>query len=235
MTAFMLNETAAAIIPANDLPPVLFDDFISFVDRTEKTARTYINNLKQFAAWLAYNAIRRPARQDILSARNQGARCVIVCVYWGRADAVSVTASQKNTARSLAEMGADVILGVRPSRVLPMEKITTIGQDGKNRDTFVAYSLGTLLSESREGYDISGILLHLNITCDEQGQVRVDSAEYTPTYIWRQTVDKKIQYRVVCSADPTPDDMSDQQKEVMSRALNRIQNTLKDSPVSQRR
>ena len=102
------------------------------------------------------------ARQDILSARNLGARCVIVCVYWGRADAVSVTASQKNTARSLAEMGADVILGVRPSRVLPMEKITTIGQDGKNRDTFVAYSLGTLLSESREGYDISGILLHLN-------------------------------------------------------------------------
>ena len=175
------------------------------------------------------------ARQDILSARNQGARCVIVCVYWGRADAVSVTSSQKNTARSLAEMGADVILGVRPSRVLPMEKITTIGQDGKNRDTFVAYSLGTLLSESREGYDISGILLHLNITCDEQGQVRVDSAEYTPTYIWRQTVDRKIQYRLVCSADPAPDGMNDQQKEVMSRALNRIQNTLKDSPVTQRR
>ena len=70
MTALMLNETAAAIVPANDLPPVLFDDFISFVDRTEKTARTYINNLKQFAAWLAYNAIRRPARQDILSYRD---------------------------------------------------------------------------------------------------------------------------------------------------------------------
>ena len=175
------------------------------------------------------------ARQDILSAKAQGARCVIVCVYWGKPDAVSVTASQKNIARSLAEMGADVILGARPSRVLPMEKITTLGPEGKSRDTFVAYSLGTLLSESREGYDISGILLHLNITCDEQGQVRVDSAEYTPTYIWRQTVDKKIQYRVVCSADPAPDNMSDQQKEVMSRALNRIQNTLKDSPVSQRR
>ena len=70
MTALMLNETAAAIVPANDLPPVLFDDFISFVDRTEKTARTYITNLKQFAAWLAYSAISRPARQDVLSYRN---------------------------------------------------------------------------------------------------------------------------------------------------------------------
>lgn len=64
------NGTAAAIVPANDLPPVLFDDFISFIDRGAKTTRTYITNLRQFAAWLKYAAISRPQRQHILSYRD---------------------------------------------------------------------------------------------------------------------------------------------------------------------
>lgn len=68
MEALALNR--AAIIPASDLPTVLFDDFIRFIDRGEKTTRTYITNLRQFAAWLAFRAIRRPARQDILSYRD---------------------------------------------------------------------------------------------------------------------------------------------------------------------
>lgn len=68
MNALTINNTA--VIPANDLPPVLFEDFIAFIDRGEKTTRTYITNLRQFAAWLKYNAIRRPVRQDIISYRD---------------------------------------------------------------------------------------------------------------------------------------------------------------------
>lgn len=68
MTSLAVNG-AAALVPANDLQPALFEDFISFIDRTERTAKTYITNLRQFAAWLAYKTIRRPARQDILSYR----------------------------------------------------------------------------------------------------------------------------------------------------------------------
>lgn len=68
-TLLVNSPAAAAIVPADDLPPVLFDDFIKFIDRGEKTTRTYITNLRQFAAWLAFNSIRRPARQDILSYR----------------------------------------------------------------------------------------------------------------------------------------------------------------------
>ena len=174
------------------------------------------------------------ARADIQSARNQGARCVIVCMYWGRQDATSVTTAQKNTAQALAEMGADVILGARPSRVLPMELIYRTGPDGKTHTAFVAYSLGTLLSKSREAYDICGLLLHLGIRSDEQGMIHFESIEYTPTYIWRQTVSGKTQYRLLCSADPPPEGMSAQQKDVMQRALKRIQTTLKNSPIKER-
>lgn len=47
----------------------LFNDFISFVDRGEKTTKTYINNLKQFAAWLRYSMIDKPIRSDIINYR----------------------------------------------------------------------------------------------------------------------------------------------------------------------
>lgn len=173
-------------------------------------------------------------RKDIQTARRQGARCVIVCMYWGRADTASVTTTMRKTAKALSEMGADIVLGARPERVLPMEIITSVDENGKSRDTFVAYSLGTLLTESREGYDISGILLHMNLRVDENGRAHFESIEYTPTYIWRQSIDGATQYRIVCSADPAPETMSDAQKDVMARALTRIQNTLKNSPVTQR-
>lgn len=66
----MTASTGAAIIPANDLRPVLFDDFVRFIDRTEKTTRTYLTNLKQFIAWLKYEAIVRPLRKDIIAYRD---------------------------------------------------------------------------------------------------------------------------------------------------------------------
>ena len=69
MNNLTTSGAAAEIVPARNLPPVLFDDFIRFIDRGERTTRTYINNLRQFAAWLAYSSIERPTRQDILSYR----------------------------------------------------------------------------------------------------------------------------------------------------------------------
>ena len=65
-----ITATGAAIIPANDLQASLFNEFIQFIDRGEKTTRTYITNLRQFAAWLKYASIARPMRQDIISYRD---------------------------------------------------------------------------------------------------------------------------------------------------------------------
>jgi len=60
---------AADLIPATDLQPELFNKFVAYIDRCEKTTRTYIINLKQFAAWLKYAEIRRPIRADIIAYR----------------------------------------------------------------------------------------------------------------------------------------------------------------------
>lgn len=57
------------IAPAQEITTALFYDFVAFIDRSEKTTRTYLTNLKQFMAWLRYSNTRRPARQDIISYR----------------------------------------------------------------------------------------------------------------------------------------------------------------------
>ena len=65
-----ITATGAAIIPANDLQINLFNDFIRFIDRGKKTTRTYITNLRQFAAWLQFASIVRPIRADIITYRD---------------------------------------------------------------------------------------------------------------------------------------------------------------------
>lgn len=67
MTA-TINGTSIAIAK-HDLTPDLFSKFIEWIDRTEKTARTYIVNLRQFVAWMRYSAISRPENKDIISYR----------------------------------------------------------------------------------------------------------------------------------------------------------------------
>ena len=57
-------------VPAADLRPALFADFVRYVDRTEKTTLTYITNLKQFAAWLSFQEITRPTRADVIRYRD---------------------------------------------------------------------------------------------------------------------------------------------------------------------
>lgn len=68
--AIQYKTTAFAAVPAQDLQPDLFGDFVAWVDRSEKTTQTYISNLRQFAAWLKYAGISRPVRQDVISYRD---------------------------------------------------------------------------------------------------------------------------------------------------------------------
>jgi len=47
----------------------LFTAFVEYIDRSAKTTRTYLTNLRQFMAWLKFSAITEPARQDIINYR----------------------------------------------------------------------------------------------------------------------------------------------------------------------
>ncbi len=48
----------------------LFNDFVKWLDRCEKTTSTYIKNLRQFAAYLRYMGITDVTRQDLINYRD---------------------------------------------------------------------------------------------------------------------------------------------------------------------
>lgn len=63
-------KTTGQVTPAGALQASLFNDFVSYIDRGEKTTRTYIVNLRQFMAYLRYRGITQPTRADIIAYRD---------------------------------------------------------------------------------------------------------------------------------------------------------------------
>lgn len=65
----LIDTAKAAVVPAQQEGENLFSIFVQYIDRSEKTTRTYLTNLRQFAAWANYAGIAEPARQDIINYR----------------------------------------------------------------------------------------------------------------------------------------------------------------------
>lgn len=57
-------------IKQQEMGEVLFSAFVQYIDRSEKTTRTYLTNLRQFMAWMKYTGIVSPERQDIINYRD---------------------------------------------------------------------------------------------------------------------------------------------------------------------
>ena len=64
-----ITTTSNNAIQGNRAVLSLFPEFVAWIDRGEKTTRTYLNNLKQFAAWIRYQGIETPVRRDIVAYR----------------------------------------------------------------------------------------------------------------------------------------------------------------------
>ena len=68
-SAALIPDTGAAA-SRRELSPELFERFVKWIDRSEKTARTYIVNLRQFVAWLRCSSITSPTREDVIAYRD---------------------------------------------------------------------------------------------------------------------------------------------------------------------
>jgi poly-gamma-glutamate synthesis protein (capsule biosynthesis protein) len=174
-------------------------------------------------------------KTDIGADRSQGAQVVIVMMHWGQDGQGKPAKAQETEAQSIADAGADILLGTHSNVVQPIVYLTGTRSDGNKRPTLVCYSLGALLTGSRDSENIAGMILRLKITFDQaSGVVAFDQVQYTPTYIWRNQADGHVEYLVVPSDQAPPESMDDSQRKVMSRALDRINKLLADSPAKQR-
>lgn len=171
---------------------------------------------------------------DIERARSEGAHVVVVSINWSGTDSITTTSTKmKNFMQALADAGADVIVGAGTKTVKEVSWIMGTRADGSSHQTLCAWSLGSLLNGERNNGNVTGMLLHLQISVTGNS-VNFERVSYTPTYIWRFKSDDYYRYRVVASDQPAPEGMDETHAGNATRAFQRLKETLANSPVTLR-
>lgn len=171
---------------------------------------------------------------DIARAREEGAHVVVVSINWSGSESITTTSTKmKNFMQALADAGADVVIGAGTKAVKEVSWFMGKRADGSSHQMLCAWSLGSLLNGERNNGNVTGILLHLQISVTGSN-VNFERVTYTPTYIWRFKSDDYYRYRVVASDQPAPGGMDETHANNASRAFQRLKELLGNSPVTLR-
>lgn len=120
-----------------------------------------------------------------------------ISMHWGIEYKLQPNTEQKDLADYLFENGADIILGSHPHVLEPMEKRIVTLSDGTKKDGFVIYSLGNFISAQKDKYTKDSIILNLKITKHSQGNITIDSYDYTPIYMQDNGANATNRYELV--------------------------------------
>ena len=146
------------------------------------------------------NYLRDTSRieEDVRRAREEGAEFIVFCAHWGDEYVRTPNDGQKNMAQKLFDMGVDVIFGSHPHVIQPMERKTITTPEGEEKETFVIYSLGNIVSNQRDRYRDSGLILNLEIIKDyDNGTISIGEIDYIPTWVYRFTKNDRLHYRIL--------------------------------------
>jgi poly-gamma-glutamate capsule biosynthesis protein CapA/YwtB (metallophosphatase superfamily) len=141
---------------------------------------------------------RDKIREDVNRAREEGAEVIIVSIHWGDEYVRTPNNFQKETADFLASLGVDIILGSHAHVLQPMERRKIAMDDGTEKEIFIIYSLGNFISNQRDKYRDSGVIVDLEIIKDyDRGTIELGEISYTPTWVYRFTRNGKSDYRIL--------------------------------------
>lgn len=135
-------------------------------------------------------------REDVNRARQAGADAIIVCMHWGVEYSRTVGEEQERLADELFSAGADIILGSHPHVIQTMERKMVTDSSGEDKEVFVAYSLGNFISNQRDRYTDSGVVV--DITISKRGEeTAIGDIRYTPTWVRKFEQNGKVHYRIL--------------------------------------
>lgn len=144
---------------------------IAFLAYTEHTNGIPDN----YPAYIPYFDDALVSKQVALA--KQQADLVIVSAHWGNEYAWNPSSSQKHNADLLCSLGVDVVIGMHPHCIEPMEWRTNA--DGHK--TLLAYSIGNFLSGMHEGMCHLEGMLQFDIRKDAAtGKVTVEKPQFVP-------------------------------------------------------
>lgn len=167
---------------------------IAFLSFTYGTNGIKVPNDKSYSV----NLIDKNLILNQLSlAKDQNPDMICVSMHWGIEYQTSPNSEQKDLADFLFKNGADLIIGNHPHVLQSMEKRDITLDDGSHKDGFVVYSLGNFLADQNKNYTRDSAILNLNITKDSDDKIKINSATYTPTYIYKDTSKSSNKFKIL--------------------------------------
>lgn len=113
-----------------------------------------------------------------VSFAKQVADVIIVSCHWGYEDTFGVNGEQKKYAKLMCDLGVDVVLGMHPHVIQPMEWMTS----ESGHKSLVVYSLGNFVSGMVGGMNMLAGMLSLDIVKDvETGEISIENPLFIPT------------------------------------------------------
>jgi len=165
---------------------------VAFLNYTEKT-----NGLPVPAeSYFACNVLDvETVQMEAVRSRNAGADYVVALLHFGNEYQREPSSEQAEIVKQLCEGGVDFVIGSHPHVVQRFESFTVARGDLMS-ECYAAYSLGNFVSNQRDRYTDSGIILYLELVKDETG-TRVDDIYFLPAYVQKSEAGSKWNYRIL--------------------------------------
>lgn len=130
-------------------------------------------------------------RHDMQKAKQANPDVIIVFTHWGAEYQSLPSKNQKDLAEFCFKHGATLVIGAHPHVLQPMEW-------RKEKNQFVAYSLGNYISGQRKRYTDGGAMAYLELQkisyAADSAQVTIDSAGYYLSWVYRTVGSRKDYY-----------------------------------------
>ncbi len=134
-------------------------------------------------------------KMDIIKALSYKPDFIIAVVHWGIEHSLETSDAQRWQAEFLTKNGVNLIIGMHPHVVQPIDSLEVNSSDGIRHRALVAYSLGNFISNHQMPNADGGILFRIDLV-REPGikTVRIGRFGYLP--IWRMISKNMLGNRV---------------------------------------
>lgn len=132
-------------------------------------------------------------KEDLKNVEKENLDVIIAVMHWGEEYQDIPNKEQERLTKLLIENGVDIILGSHPHVLQKMERYDVKLENGEEKEAFVIYSLGNFISGQTKEPRKQSIILNLQITkhYGENEKITIDSAQYTPIYMFDKAGSKR--------------------------------------------
>jgi len=191
---------------------------------------TYEVNGGVYSSKILINEIdKNIIKKDLIEASKTKYDAIIVFFHWGTEYQRSSNSGQKQLAKLCFENGATMVIGSHPHVIQEMEKYRFTDKSGKEKDVFVAYSLGNYVSNyGTWRYCDGGAMVRMKLSKLANGELKIENPGHYLVWVYRP---KKIKTGKLRNYYVLPVSQFEKDSNLGTAHLNQMKKFINDSRV----